>query len=420
MADDGERTSEAADEEARKRGLRPNPTLDLDATDVSEGDDPADPPPRPARPGIAGHIIAAIAGAVIALAVLYGLDRAKLLPADTHNAQATAQLATLQQRLATLERRATAPQADNQARTEVRQIDGALADLKKTVVSLQERVGAIVKTGGKTGAADVQGLSQRVSQLAGTVNDLVKQVQSTMESKASIVEVRKLQAALAGKASTAMLDKLSQQVAAQQRAMANSGAADAAQTAAAARASSALAAVAALEGAVARGAPYDDLLSGIRKLLPGQDIKPLEADAGRGAPSLAALRAQLAADLAAAPNPAPPADAGFFTRLAASAAALVRITPAHPTGQDIKGNSPIAQRARVIAALDRGDDAAALAGWDGLDAAAKKLSQRAADALRRRLAIGSSIDRLRHAALAALVAAEAPAPPRAPQPGATP
>ncbi|HVV95269.1 MAG TPA: hypothetical protein VHD15_17790 [Hyphomicrobiales bacterium] len=409
MADDD---GKAASEDAHRRSNRPRSTLDLDATDVSPseaaGPATAQPAvgPAPRRAGWLGHVLAAIVGAAIAVAAIWALAENGRLPAagagDTASAVATLQgkMGALDQRLAGLERQAKAPPpaADDQAaRAGIDKLQAGTAALGRRLDELEKAVAADHDAlGAKASAGDVAKLAQQVqANRAGTPTD------ADLAGRLGRAET-----ALAGKASTADVARLGQEVAALQASLKTLDAGHPGQAATEAHAAATLAAVAALDGALARGTPFEDDLADIQHLVGDQDLKPLQRYAAKGAPPLHALASRLAADLAAAPPTPLPSGAGLFDRLYASLRGLVRVTPAAPSGGvEPTGDSDAAKRARVIARLDRGDYRGAIEAWQALDASARKATATAEAALSDRLAADQRLGEIGRRALAALAGA---------------
>jgi hypothetical protein len=406
---DGDEGKAADGEEARRRALRPRTTLDLAATDLSAAPDDAAPPAGDAPPAAGeapvspppqrssrwpGHVIAALAGAVIAVVVIYTLAQSGNLPRA--NGSGDHAMTALDGRIAALEQRlAAAPATPADARAGLEKLQATVATLSGQVDRLTQEL-----------KANQAALAAKAP--ADAVAKLAQQVGAAGSGAASGADLGKrldqADAALAGKASTADLAKLAQQVAAVQALLKTLDAGNPGRAATEARAAATLASIAALDGALARGAPFADTLADVQRLAGSADLSPLQRYAAKGAPRLDALASRLAADLAAAPAAPPPANASFLERLYASLRGLVRVTPAAPGGEPT-GSGAAAERQRVIARLDRGDYQGAITAWNGLDPAVRKATADAETALAARLEADRRLNEIGRCALAALAGA---------------
>jgi hypothetical protein len=156
------------------------------------------------------------------------------------------------------------------------------------------------------------------------------------------------------------------------------------------------AALALVESAVARGAPFRNALSNLKRQLPDADLAALEGGAEKGFPAAAVLARQYERDLEAAAPPETPST-GLADRLAEGARSLVRIRPAagSPDADRIDPEDPWSARNVIVTRLREGDYAGALADRPKLDAVAQKATEESAARLTARLEADAALDRLR-------------------------
>lgn len=155
-------------------------------------------------------------------------------------------------------------------------------------------------------------------------------------------------------------------------------------------------ALGALEQALAQGRPFTNELAAAKAA--GGETAALEGLAATGAPTRAALAAELKAIVADLPPLRAGADASLFQRFVASAGSVVKVTPADAP----EGGGAAGARARLAVAAEKGDVAAGLAARDGLDEPAKAATDawaKKAEALR---AAEGALAEARSAALARL------------------
>lgn len=162
------------------------------------------------------------------------------------------------------------------------------------------------------------------------------------------------------------------------------------------KSASVLAAFAFVESAVARGAPYKDALTNLKRQLPDKDFGALEAGAEKGLPAASILARQYERDLETAAPPDTQAT-GLADRLAEGARSLVRIRPAagSPHADKIDPQDPWSARNVIITRLRTGDYAGALADRSQLDAVAQKATEESATRLSARLDADKALDGLR-------------------------
>jgi len=144
-------------------------------------------------------------------------------------------------------------------------------------------------------------------------------------------------------------------------------------------------AASALRSAVERGEPFAGELETYTALAPNPAaVEPLTRYADTGVPTdaeLVAAASDAASRIVSATTALPP-DAGFLDRLMASARSAVKVRPVG----EVEGETPEAIAARMEAAVQRGDHAAAIAEYDSLPAAAKEAASDFAEKLRARIA----------------------------------
>ena len=159
-----------------------------------------------------------------------------------------------------------------------------------------------------------------------------------------------------------------------------------------------------LEQRLAAGAPFAAELTALSQLGVGGDaLAPLKPFAELGAPSLASLAASWAKVEPAVAAAAPPPERSGWDRLLDHIRALVRVRRVgEATGSD-ESEPPVA---RVGAALDRGDLAAALEGYGRLPEASRAAGAAWADAAKAREAAAEAASGLRADAIGGLAAAK--------------
>jgi hypothetical protein len=159
-----------------------------------------------------------------------------------------------------------------------------------------------------------------------------------------------------------------------------------------------------LEQRFAAGAPFAAELAALPQLGVGADaLAPLKPFAETGAPSLSALAASWAKVEPAVVAAAPPPERSGWARLLDHMRALVRVRRVGAaTGSD-ESDPPVA---RVAAALQRGDLAAALAAFDQLPEASRAAGAPWADAAKARAAAVKAASALRADAIGRIAAAK--------------
>lgn len=382
MADD-RTTPEAADSELSSDQPRPKkraaPTIDLTATEVPAAGNATPPKPDTAaseespeaaatspephsKQGRLAFVAAAVTGAaagiaatLLVLAVLWAAGLWPLHPSPAPAVKVAADgkaLDTLTQRVNTLE-------ADLK---KISAGDSGLADRLTAAENAMKSLGvalAALSHHNDDVATAVTQAREQVDAAVKAVADLKASMASTPGvSRSDIDALDKRIAALEGTAQSTKADisKISS------KSSDNSNATRLALSAAA------------LRDAVTSGAPFTNELGAVRQL--GGDDKslaPLTPFAATGVPSAAALANELRALLPAMEKPANASapQGGFFERLQANAARLVRIRPINAPA----GNDPAAVLSRLEADSAKADIAAALADLDRLDAATRAPAQ---------------------------------------------
>lgn len=156
----------------------------------------------------------------------------------------------------------------------------------------------------------------------------------------------------------------------------------------------------AIDQAMAAGRPFPTELAAAKAA--GGDVAALEPYAAEGAPTKAALGAELQDAMAKLPPLKPAADASVFDRLVASAGSVVKVTPATAPA----GSSPADVRSRVAAKASDGDVKGVLADIEAFDPDAKAATAEWADKAKARLAADEALANARIAALARLGATD--------------
>ncbi|GLK79332.1 COG4223 family protein [Methylopila turkensis] len=157
-------------------------------------------------------------------------------------------------------------------------------------------------------------------------------------------------------------------------------------------------ALGALDQALAAGRPFANELAAAKAAGGGDPLAPLDATATAGAPTRAALAAELRDVVAGLPPIRPSEGASVFDRFLASAGSVVKVTPAEAPA----GSSPAEVRLRIVAKAAKGDLAGALAERDGLDDAAKVATDAWAAKAKARLDAEAAVGDARSAALSRL------------------
>ena len=159
-----------------------------------------------------------------------------------------------------------------------------------------------------------------------------------------------------------------------------------------------------LEQRLAAGAPFAAELAALSQLGVGADaLAPLKPLAESGAPSLPALTANWAKVEPAVAAAAPPPERSGWDRLLDHMRALVRV---RRVGEAAGGDASDPPVARIGAALERGDLAAALDAFAQLPEASRAAGAPWADAAKARVAAAKAASALRADAIVGLAAAK--------------
>ncbi len=313
------------------------------------------------------------------------------------------QLAAFEQRIAALERRPVAAAAPAPAAPPI-------GDLVKRVEGLEQglRQATAARPASDVGApAETQALAARLAAVEAAANAAEQSAKTALQTAnraaeasarpaAPPVDLRPLEARLQG------FDQRLATAEAEARAAKSETLAREAPVAALTRRSEAtsLAVVAqSISQALDQGAPFEAALAVAAGL--GADASktaPLQAVAKTGAPTTRAIALVWSEEGRAAfdATQEPETDQGWFDRLKAGAARVVRVRPAGET----PGDDPAALIGRIDAALGRGAVGEALAAWNRLPDPAKAASRGFAEAARKRVAAEEAVKALTSGAVA--------------------
>lgn len=373
----------------------------------------ASPEPAGRRAGIAALVIAGIVGAVVALALGYGLQATGVLPApgQADAQQALAQADALEDSVAAFDQRLTSIEAssaqsiadrallDDLSR-QVRTLDSLSESLSDRLLTVEASIAELKDAAG--GNDDVEqtlnALAERVTRLEAMSPPDADDDGTQQQLESLSKRVARLEAApppSAGDAGAAIPTPAPGS--AETPAAADAAAADAtpASRAAATPPSASdgtptrAAVLSAFRRAAGQGGSFAAELDEIGKLgVAPATIAELEPLAEKGAPSRAELVVAFpkVADAILAAEPATDEEAGFLDRLTSYGRSLVTVRPA---GTDDGGGTE-AVVARMRAAVTAGDLETALTERDALPAEGRAASQKWADAVADRL----EIDRL--------------------------
>lgn len=377
---------------------------------------PPSPPPQPASPGgrpraaftsmddlTRRTVIAGVAGGAIALVLAIILQAVGVLPAP---GRAAADAAAEQARAAaestsSLDRRLTAAEAMVQGlsalRASIANADTGVAAVRAALASLATRAdleGAVALVGqlrqridalpASVTRADLDALTDRLARLE------VALAAGGGGSAASDAAVAALSAKL-GEAETA-LRSLTDRLAAAESEVAGLDTRPMAGGEAAVRAI----AITALRRASERGEPFTGEVDMVAALgVPAEDVSALRPFADRGVPATSALVAvfPVVADAILTASATSDPDAGFIDRIVSGLGGLVSIRPAGP----IAGTDAPAIVSRMVAAVDAGDLAAALAERAGLPEPGKTASAEWASRAGDRVALDALVERIARA-----------------------
>jgi hypothetical protein len=352
---------------------------------------PAEPPPpepdraaRYAIPAVAA-LVGALIGAALALLAAWlinpgagALDdaRARLVAVEKSVETQSAATAALDKRLAAIEEA------------------GAKAS---ALDALGRRVGALEAAGGDAKTALDEARADAAKALAAAQSSPPSNAAAPTEPSAFEPRLAKLESDLA--AAGSRLDQirgLDERLSRLEGANAAAPKSDA-RVAMAKGASDSAAAVAvlalSLEQRFGAGAPFAAELAALSQLGVGADaLAPLKPFAESGAPSLAALAASWAKVEPAVAAAAPPPERSGWDRLVDHMRALVRVRRVGETAANDESEPPVA---RIGAALERGDLAAALAAYAGLPEASRAAGAAWAETAKAREAAAKAATALR-------------------------
>ncbi|WP_159586201.1 COG4223 family protein [Chelativorans xinjiangense] len=394
-----EETQAPDDHESEVTGATDEAPMDeagaADTADAGARDEPvSEPPPTGQRSGGgAGHALAAgVAGGVIALVLAGGLQWANVLPVpgapdDVQDPAVDGlqqDVEAMRGEISRLREAASAGVSDDTVEQALAEPRRQIAELRETVSSLQESV----SSGGAGETAGLEALDTRLSGLESQLASLSETTGQPGAGNASAERLAALQSAVEDVRETVS--------AAQEAASANAGRLDTligdlqalSERVASQDEGPRLAlvvAASALRSAVERGEPFAGELETYSALAPNApELEPLRQYADTGIPTRAELaeEAPTVASRIAAVASAPPAEAGFFDRLMASARSAVTVRPVG----EVEGEAPEAIAARMEAAVLKGDYAEALAEYETLPPEAQGAASGFAERLRARQA----------------------------------
>ena len=315
------------------------------------------------------------------------------------------QLAAVEEQVETMETRAAGGVAPERVAT----LESDLAALEASVAGLQGAVPSSGAAGGQAvadlasrigaleeGLGQAEGAGDEIAGLAGRVGALEQQIAAGQEETTGLTDDVVSLSGQVGALST-RVDALAEGLEQLQQRIAST---DERRTQAAALART----VAQLDAALEQGAPFQDLLEGLR----GQEdpvvleaAAQLEPVAASGAPRLATLRSSfddVANQIVHAAQV--PEGEGLLRKAAGNLMSLVTV---RPVGADVEGDSAAARVARAEAALDGGDLAAAVAELEALDGPAAEAAAPWLAEARPRLAAETALHTLQDRATLFLV-----------------
>jgi len=324
----------------------------------------------------ASHLLAGIAGGVIALGGMFALQWGNVIPSP--GARVTAeQLAQMEQQIADLRTNPTPAPLDAASRTQFADLQKNVqaAEIKAEAVAgaltqLQQQVETLPQATGGAAAGDIEALTGRLDAL---------------ESKLSAAQNQADQAAAGVSGNSGTISSLESKLTSLQ-----------AKVGEAARQPDATALIAAnaLKTAIDRGGSFKAELETYASLAPqDSSVEGLKAFADTGVPTVADLNAwfgPVANRIVATENKLP-ADAGVWDQLVASAKGLVSV---RPVAGNVEGEGVGPTTARMEAALHAGDLERAIGEWEKLPADAKAVSGEFANQMKVRRDADALIQRL--------------------------
>ncbi|WP_343312967.1 mitofilin family membrane protein [Brucella sp. BE17] len=334
------------------------------------------PPPSSAqKSGIgASHLLAGIAGGVIALGGMALLQWAGVLPSSGGRVTPE-QLSQVEKQIADLRDNPAPAPLDAESKTELAQLQ---KNVEAAEIKSEAAVGELTKLQQQIAASTSEGVAPaEIEALTGRLDALDKEFATARE--------RVDQAASAVSGNDGALSALeSKLVALEEKIGEASRQPDMA----------ALIAANALKTAIDRGGSFKTELDTFASLAPqDNDVEVLRSFAEKGLPTVAELNSRFGdvANRIVATENKLPADAGVFDHLMASAKGLVAV---RPVAGDVEGEGVGPTTARMEAALNKGDLERAIAEWEQLPADAKATSKEFADQLKARRDADAVIQRL--------------------------
>ena len=324
----------------------------------------------------ASHLLAGIAGGVIALGGMFALQWGNVIPSP--GARVTAeQLARMEQQIAELRTNPTPAPLDAASRTQFADLQKNVqaAEIKAeavagTLTQLQQQVETLPQASAGAASGDIEALTGRLDAL---------------ESKLSAAQNQADQAAAGVSGNSGTISSLESKLTSLQ-----------AKVGEAARQPDATALIAAnaLKTAIDRGGSFKSELDTYASLAPqDSSVEGLKAFANTGVPTVADLNAwfgPVANRIVATENKLP-ADAGVWDQLVASAKGLVSV---RPVAGNVEGEGVGPTTARMEAALHAGDLERAIGEWEKLPADAKAVSGEFANQMKVRRDADALIQRL--------------------------
>ncbi len=325
----------------------------------------------------ASHLLAGIAGGVIALGGMLALQWSNVIPSSGTGINAE-QLARMEQQIAGLhDNPAPAPLDDaSKAEFAALQKNVEAAEIKAEAVAgalseMQKQVEALPKaTENGATAADLASLTERLDAL---------------ETRLSEAQSQANQAAAGVSGNSGTLSSLEEQLnALQAKVSETTRQPDTA----------ALIAANALRTAIDRGGSFKAELDTYAAVaLQDASVEGLRAYADKGVPTIANLNAwfgPVANDIVRTENELP-ADAGLWDQLVASAKGLMTV---RPVAGNVSGTGVGPTTARIEAALQAGDLDRAIGEWEQLPASAKAVSEEFASQMKARRDADALVQRL--------------------------
>ncbi|EXL10292.1 hypothetical protein [Aquamicrobium defluvii] len=380
----------AAEGHARDYRFAEEPAPSPASEPSTEADEPPARPalqPEPARRGGMGLLAAGLVGGVVALAGAGALQYAGMLGAPGGGAANTAgssQIAELQAQVSDL----AAARGDDGSAQRIESLSADLGQLRSELASLKSAAEA--GAGGGSDGEALAELSRKVGEIESSVAALGEAARpeavdlTPINDRLAALEQQVRAAGDGAEQQASRLDALDRSLATVSGKVEEQ--ADQPRIALAIAAS-------ALKSALERGAPFKAELETFAAISPdAPQLDTLRAYAEKGV----ATRSEIAAQVAAAADAMVAADkpvdenAGFVQRLMSSAESLVKVRPIGA----VEGAGVPETVARLEAAVNRNDFAAALAEYETLPEAVKAAGADFATALRSRMEAETQVDAL--------------------------